>query len=314
MSNSNYDSILDINPMDTPEAQLEFQNFVLNSAEQNLISGNVSTTAAPPSSSAPLFATPTNTVPTSGIGAVPLMSQPGGATKTPATSAFWTLEFYAQWFDVDTSDVVGRIMAAVIPRGGFLDKISGNPDLYGPFWISTTVIFALFVTSSIAASIYAYLDSKPYIYDMTLLSFAVSTVYIYVTLLPGIVWGLCRYFGAPMSFFELVDLYGYGLSIWIPVSLLCIIPSELSRWILIGIAFGVSTFFMVQNIQPHLTRSSNKAALTVILSVLVTAHAGLALLFRFGFFRFVYDVSTPPGGNNGLPSKSEPAGGPTPTA
>jgi hypothetical protein len=103
--------------------------------------------------------------------------------------------------------------------GTFLDKISPNPDLYGPFWISTTVIFALFVTSSIAGSIYAYLDNKPYSYDMTLLSFAVSTVYFYATVMPGVVWGLGRYFGVPnLRFFELVDLYGYGLAIWIPVS------------------------------------------------------------------------------------------------
>ncbi|KAJ3352972.1 hypothetical protein HDU83_007488 [Entophlyctis luteolus] len=48
-----------------------------------------------------------------------------------AQSAFWTIEYYARYFDVDTTDVVQRVIAALIPKDNFLDKISSNPDLYG---------------------------------------------------------------------------------------------------------------------------------------------------------------------------------------
>ncbi|KAJ3329390.1 hypothetical protein HDU76_007995 [Blyttiomyces sp. JEL0837] len=278
-----YDAIMDIEPLNTPEAQLEFQNFVLSSAEQNLVSGKVSSKpTAASSSSAPNFSIP-------GPGAPSV--NPEQAT---GTSAFWTLEFYAQFFDVDTNDVVQRITDSVIPRGGFLEKIGSNPDLYGPFWISTTVIFSLFITSSMAGSIYAYIRHQNYDYDMTMLSYAVSSVYFYVTVLPGVIWGLARYFGTPIKFLDLIDLYGYGMTVWIPVSLLCIIPSDLLRWLLIAAAFAISVLFILQNVLPIMSNASNPAARTIVIAVIAGAQGLLALAFRFLFFRFITDINKSP--------------------
>ncbi|KAI9355337.1 hypothetical protein DFJ73DRAFT_273569 [Zopfochytrium polystomum] len=276
--------------MDTPEAQLEFQNFVLNSAEQNLVAGNV---GRPKSTQGSAFSSPQRG---GGISSGAILPEPAVTRPPGGSSAFWTVEFYQQFFDVDTNDVLQRMLESIVPRGTFMEKVGSNADLYGPFWISTTVIFALFVTSSIAGSIYAYIHNAPYTYDMTLLSIAVSTVYIYVTLLPGLLWGMARYFGSPIKFFDLIDLYGYGMTIWIPVSLLCIIPSELVRWILIGTAFGLSTFFMIQNIIPLLAEASNPVAKTAVMVVIAVAHAGLALLFRFEFFSFVANIGGGGGG------------------
>ena len=57
--------------------------------------------------------------------------------------------------------------------------LSPAPDLYGPFWTLTTVVFALFVFSSLASSIAAYLSdpNAEYNYNFQLLSIAVSLVY-----------------------------------------------------------------------------------------------------------------------------------------
>ena len=41
--------------------------------------------------------------------------------------------------DVDTTEVLRRCTATIYPRANFLDVLEGNPDLYGPFWIATTV-------------------------------------------------------------------------------------------------------------------------------------------------------------------------------
>lgn len=43
----------------------------------------------------------------------------------------WSLDFYAQFFDVDTNEVMRRCWAALFPRANFLDVLEGNPDLYG---------------------------------------------------------------------------------------------------------------------------------------------------------------------------------------
>lgn len=81
----------------------------------------------------------------------------------------WTLSFYAQFFDVDTSSVLARCWAALYPRANFLDVLEGNPDLYGPFWIATTVVLILFLGGTI--SLYWNLTGgERFAYDFRLLT------------------------------------------------------------------------------------------------------------------------------------------------
>jgi hypothetical protein len=98
------------------------------------------------------------------------------------------------------------------------------PDLYGPFWSLTTLIFTLFVTSSLASSIVSYLSDSPITYDFALLSVAVGLVYAYGLALPAILWALLRYWGVVGSggegwgLIEALSVWGYGMFVWIPVS------------------------------------------------------------------------------------------------
>eukprot|EP00842_Homolaphlyctis_polyrhiza_P006058 jgi/Hompol1/6453/HPOL_003458-RA len=76
----------------------------------------------------------------------------------------------------------------------------------GPFWIPTTVIFALFVTSTMAESIAKSWSGQAYDYDMTLLSYAGGTVYTYVGLLPLAVWGTAKYFKVDaITLFDMIN-------------------------------------------------------------------------------------------------------------
>ena len=46
-------------------------------------------------------------------------------------SSFWTYGFYQQFFDVDSSEVLTRIVKTVIPwKPNFFENIKSNPDLY----------------------------------------------------------------------------------------------------------------------------------------------------------------------------------------
>lgn len=81
----------------------------------------------------------------------------------------WTIGFYAQFFDVDTSAVLSRCWAALFPRANFLDVLEGNPDLYGPFWIATTVVLILFLGGTISEWVSAEKD-VPFVYNFKLLS------------------------------------------------------------------------------------------------------------------------------------------------
>jgi hypothetical protein len=113
-----------------------------------------------------------------------------------------------------------------------------NPDLYGPFWVPTTLIFVLFAVTTLSGSLAAVWSDKAYAYDLSALSWALSTVYAFVILIPLLLWGLCLLYKVPLSLLELMNVYGYGLAVWIPVSLLCIINVDILKWALVGTAFA----------------------------------------------------------------------------
>ncbi|CAG8766049.1 17348_t:CDS:2, partial [Dentiscutata heterogama] len=41
-----------------------------------------------------------------------------------------SIEYYAQYFDVDTEQVLTRAAKSVLPKDNFVDVIGSNPDLY----------------------------------------------------------------------------------------------------------------------------------------------------------------------------------------
>jgi hypothetical protein len=76
--------------------------------------------------------------------------------KTKAKSNIYrSMEFYQQFFDVDTDDVMRRLLWSVLPRPNsskfFKSKIRAKPDLYGPFWICVTLIFAIGISGNVAS-------------------------------------------------------------------------------------------------------------------------------------------------------------------
>lgn len=56
------------------------------------------------------------------------------------------------------------------PRANFLDVLEGNPDLYGPFWIATTVVFILFLGGTISKYLAESGTTDRFTYDFRLLS------------------------------------------------------------------------------------------------------------------------------------------------
>jgi hypothetical protein len=65
--------------------------------------------------------------------------------------------------------VLARCWAALYPRANFLDVLEGNPDLYGPFWIATTVVFILFMGGTVSSYL-AERGAGKFAYDFELLS------------------------------------------------------------------------------------------------------------------------------------------------
>ncbi|KAF9317770.1 yip1 domain family protein [Linnemannia elongata] len=257
--------------------ELQFQSFASSSASPNA-TGNISSSNSTPQ--------PRPT----GFGGTGAFDPHRSIQDQAGARPIWSVEYYAKFFDVDTAQVMERCFASVIPKENFLDVMQGSPDLYGPFWIATTVVFVLFVISSIVESINAYTAGTPYKYDFTALTFAFGTIYSYAFLVPTVIWGATKYFGCQPDLLDMLALYGYGLTIWIPVAVLCVLPFDLLRWGFVILGAAASGLFLVRNMYPVLSRAEAQTSKSILILV-VALHGLLALMLKYKFF--AYTVTAP---------------------
>ena len=120
--------------------------------------------------------------------------------------------------------VIKRCYTTLLPwSSSYLSAhLTPAADLYGPFWTLTTLIFSLYVFSSLAHSIVSYLSDEPIDYDFSLMSTAFVLVYAYGLGWPALLWVALRYYGlGEWSVIEAIAVWGYGQFVWIPISVRC---------------------------------------------------------------------------------------------
>ncbi|RYP51999.1 hypothetical protein DL768_002795 [Monosporascus sp. mg162] len=243
------------------------------------------------------------------LGGLPPPATAGGSSSSSPSSKryLWTMSFYAQFFDVDTSSVLARCWAALYPRANFLDVLDGNPDLYGPFWIATTVVLILFIGGTISQ----YLASEghsPFAYDFKLLSGAAGLVYGYTLVIPVVLFGALRYFGSESAnLLECWALYGYANLVWVPVALISWSGIGVLNWVFVGVGFGLSVSFLLRNLYPVLSATDRQTS-KVLLILVVALHFGLSLAIKILFFASGSPVADKPdaGGDAGGDKPAEP--------
>lgn len=223
-------------------------------------------------------------------------SEPAERPAAPGSGSFWTITYYQPLFDVDTMQVVARVRAALLPRpkGAFFELVAANPDLYGPFWIATTLIFTMAMTGNLA-SYFAFKPSPQHpvwTYNFNQLTLAGSVIYAYVTLLPLLFWMVLRYYEASKKLVDVLCIYGYTLSIFMPISVLCVLPSNLLRWLLVLVGGAISAIFLLSNFHAHLTdcfpygEGDAKRKTYLLLSTMAAFHLVLLFLFKVYFFSY----------------------------
>ncbi|TNY18113.1 hypothetical protein DMC30DRAFT_73439 [Rhodotorula diobovata] len=207
-----------------------------------------------------------------------------GATKS---GGVLNLDFYSAWFDVNTAKVLERCYRTLLPREDYVGEVlEGAPDLYGPFWVPTTLVFSLFLTSSLYTSIAAYLDDAAYSYDFTRLGAATSVVYTYCLGVPLLVWLAIKYWAgaSDRSPVEILSLYGYSATVWIVVAWLSLIPVSLVSGVCALVGTLLSLSFLVRNLYPILATAPNVSA-RILIVVLAALHLVFAVAVWWGFLK-----------------------------
>uniref|UniRef100_A0A915Q6I4 Protein YIPF n=1 Tax=Setaria digitata TaxID=48799 RepID=A0A915Q6I4_9BILA len=209
---------------------------------------------------------------------------------------FFSFEFYQQYFDVDTDQVLTRILYSMVPRFGsnFVnDYIQPLPDLWGPFWISVTLVFSTAICGNLAKYIQTSGNSVNYHYgsDFRLVTGASTIIFCYVVLVPFILYSLFWYRKSDLhySYLDLLCAYGYSLSIFVPLSILWVLQAQWFRWILIFVSVILSGSVLVSSIWPAVKNDRNRAIAFGTIIIVLLLHSVVAV----GFKEYYFDASLP---------------------
>jgi len=213
-------------------------------------------------------------------------SKPVAGSDEPQQSGWFrtfTVAAYKPYFDVDTSDVVERIKDSLFPfRGTFNEKTSSNPDLYGPFWICTTLIFVAASIGTFVTYVAHKLKKKEWNYDINLVTWSAGVFYGYVTIVPLVLYVILKYFSAPSGLVQLFCLYGYSLFVFIPALCLSVVPLEIFRWVVAGIAGLMSATFVALNLKAHIKSAGERWFL--IVAGIFLLQLGLSVVLKLYLF------------------------------
>lgn len=137
-----------------------------------------------------------------------------------------------KYFDINTSDFFGRFLKALIPFNSyFYSSIEINPDLWGPIWINTFLVFLI----ASCGTLVKYLTNTKAddSFYQEFIPISAGVVYGVGLVLPLILYILMKCFGSKSSLITIVCVYGYSMGIYIPVIIACSIPIGVRKLLLI---------------------------------------------------------------------------------
>lgn len=181
-----------------------------------------------------------------------------------------SIRYYQPYFDVDTSDVFSRITNSTIYCGrqeSFLTLIGDKPDLYGPFWVSTTLVFTIAVCSHISSWISSWMIGINWEYDFQSIVNASSLVYGFAGLAPALIYISLRQMDVNIKLINTICLYGYSLFVFVVAGIFCLMPSNAAIWISLLIASTTSSIFLIRNLAPLVIASAPESLQTVSLGI-----------------------------------------------
>ncbi len=106
-----------------------------------------------------------------------------------------TVEFFAQYFDVTTMDISQRLLASLIPfNKRFYGLYKDKPDLYGPFWIYTTLIIVIAIAGNLSR--YFQMGKEAFTYNYNFIPIAATIIYSMALGLPFALKFMMRLLGS----------------------------------------------------------------------------------------------------------------------
>lgn len=228
------------------------------------------------------------------------------------------INFYRAYFDLDSDIFFQKIQKALNP---FATNIDGHPErdtddgpteLYGFVWITGTLIFLMFVSSTGANLLAEWLHGdkkKKYEYSFDLLTKSFSLFYGYNLLAPVVLWLVTSYiikFPYRISLTKTVSIYGYTNVLWFPITIINILivvlisskkhhlMLNILEWVIVFISGLITGISNLSKLTPILQKNcmiihegnqaSAKRLSYMILGSLAVAHMLFTIVVKISFF------------------------------
>ncbi|KRX49729.1 Protein YIPF1 [Trichinella murrelli] len=194
--------------------------------------------------------------------------------NTNKQQSFWSIDYYQQLFDVDTDKVIHRLLYSMVPRlnsNYVTQNIRPNPDLYGPFWISLTLLFTTAISNQLG-NLFAFDVNRTHgVVNFRMITLLAGVVFFYVFMFPLLllVFSWWRKVTDMYTLVEVICAYGYSLTIYIPITLLWAIRIDWLRWILAFFGLFLSGSVLVISLWPVVRKYKYMISLGITGSVII---------------------------------------------
>ena len=203
---------------------------------------------------------------------------------------------YKSWFDrylccfnwlksyykITSKDFLVRVIQSVIPfNSKFYDIISSNPDFYGPFWIYTMFVVLVSSCGALTRTIQGRRDLNFY---QEFIPTAALLIYFIGFFVPIFVSLLCKMFGGKINVAPVICVYGYSYTVFLPITIICSIPSQLLQWIFLAYAIVSSSSLVIISIGKSIAQIT-KGKKVAIIVIIIIFQLILFCVLKFYFFK-----------------------------
>ncbi|KAH3667802.1 hypothetical protein WICMUC_005202 [Wickerhamomyces mucosus] len=203
-----------------------------------------------------------------------------------------------RYFNITSDEFFSNIFSSInVLSKVELETAQETGDLYGPIWVTATVIFILFFSNTGAHKLNNWLSGsdESYEYDFALFTGAISLLYGYTVVIPIFLYVVSVFYFKLIGFLSLtkiVSIYGYANSVWAPAAILAMFRGFFSNgfissvilWAAVLIGGGISGAAILSKLYPIIRNaavaSDNGKLKTIYLVVLILAHIGFTIGVR----------------------------------
>ena len=187
-----------------------------------------------------------------------------------------------RYFQINSKDFLNRVVRSIIPfNSKFYDLISTNPDFYGPFWIYTCFVILVSSCGALTRTIQGIRDSNFY---QEFIPIAAILIYFIGFGVPILIALLSKIFGGKINIAPVICVFGYSYTIFLPITIICVIPSQILHWIFLGYAILSSSSLIIMSISKTISDISKGKKIAIIVIIIIFQLVIFGVL-KFYFFK-----------------------------